>query len=84
MELKGKIIVACEKCHAINYYERFKWTCPKCGKRFRDKEESPNTTNDTSKKNSLNDDKKTYNNYNSGYKKSHPGSLPAGSPVKDS
>ena len=36
-EIKDKIIVVCEKCHAINYFERFAWTCPKCGKRFRDK-----------------------------------------------
>ena len=36
-EIKDKIVVVCEKCHYINYFERFAWTCPKCGKRFRDK-----------------------------------------------
>ena len=45
MELNDKIIVACEKCKAINYYERFKWTCPKCGKRFRDKSSIANNIN---------------------------------------
>ena len=29
-------IIVCEKCKAINYYDRFHWTCPKCGKRFKD------------------------------------------------
>ena len=27
-------IIVCEKCHAINYYEEFVWTCPKCQNRF--------------------------------------------------
>ena len=37
-ELNGDIIIVCEKCHAINYYDRFIWTCPKCGNKFNDKE----------------------------------------------
>ena len=36
-ELNGSLIIVCDKCHAINFYDRFIWTCPKCGKRFRDK-----------------------------------------------
>ena len=36
-ELNDKMIVVCEKCHAVNFHERFIWTCPKCGKKFRDK-----------------------------------------------
>ena len=44
-ELNDKIIVVCEKCHAINYFERFAWTCPKCGKRFRDKKYNRNSNN---------------------------------------
>jgi len=36
-ELNHKIIIVCEKCKAINFYERFIWTCPSCGVRFRDK-----------------------------------------------
>ena len=36
-ELNHKIIIVCEKCRAINFYERFIWTCPSCGVRFRDK-----------------------------------------------
>ena len=36
-ELDDNKIVVCEKCKAINFYERFYWTCPKCGKRFKDK-----------------------------------------------
>lgn len=35
-DLNGKMIIVCEKCKAINYYERFIWSCPKCEKRFRD------------------------------------------------
>ena len=37
----GKInddtIIVCEKCHAINFYERFIWTCPKCHTKFKAK-----------------------------------------------
>ena len=36
-ELNRKVIIVCEKCKAINFYENFIWTCPKCGTRFRDK-----------------------------------------------
>ena len=36
-ELNNKIIVVCERCKAFNFYDRFIWTCPKCGTRFRDK-----------------------------------------------
>jgi len=36
-ELNDKMIVVCEKCHSINFHERFIWTCPKCGKKFKDK-----------------------------------------------
>ena len=30
------MIIVCEKCHSINFHERFIWTCPKCGKKFKD------------------------------------------------
>ena len=30
------MIIVCDKCRAINFHERFIWTCPKCGKKFRD------------------------------------------------
>ena len=36
-ELDDNIIIVCEKCKDINYYDRFTWTCPKCGIRFKDK-----------------------------------------------
>jgi len=36
-EYNNKIIIVCGKCKAVNFYERFIWTCPKCGTRFRDK-----------------------------------------------
>ena len=35
-ELYEKMIIVCEKCHSINFHERFIWTCPKCGKKFKD------------------------------------------------
>ena len=28
--INGNEIVICSKCHAVNFYEKFKWTCPKC------------------------------------------------------
>ena len=37
--LNTKIIVICEKCKAINYFNRFIWTCPNCGLHFRAKKE---------------------------------------------
>ena len=30
------LIIVCEKCLAINYYENFIWTCPKCQNRFKE------------------------------------------------
>ena len=30
-----KIIIVCSKCHAVNFYDKFIWTCPLCKKRFR-------------------------------------------------
>ena len=36
-EINEELIVVCEKCHAINYYARFIWTCPKCQTKFRTK-----------------------------------------------
>ena len=35
-ELNDNMIIVCEKCQAINFYERFIWTCPQCNKKFRD------------------------------------------------
>ena len=44
-EINDELIVVCEKCQAINYYDRFIWTCPKCQTKFRtkDKEMSHNS-----------------------------------------
>ena len=35
--LNDDLIIVCEKCHYINYYENFIWTCPKCQKEFNNK-----------------------------------------------
>jgi len=35
-ELNDNMIIVCEKCNAINLYERYIWTCPQCLKKFRD------------------------------------------------
>ena len=35
-ELNDNMIVVCEKCQAINFYDRFIWTCPQCLRKFRD------------------------------------------------
>ena len=51
-EIKDKLIVVCEKCHAVNYYERFIWTCPRCQIKFREKNKSISLL-----KNSKNSDK---------------------------
>ena len=39
-KINEDLIIVCENCHAINYYENFIWTCPKCQNRF--KEENNN------------------------------------------
>jgi Zn finger protein HypA/HybF involved in hydrogenase expression len=31
----NKTLVVCEKCKTMNYFDKFIWTCPRCGKRFR-------------------------------------------------
>ena len=42
-EKNDKLIIVCEQCHAVNYYERFIWTCPKCQIRFRTKDKDKGT-----------------------------------------
>ena len=48
-EFNERIIIVCEKCQGINFIDRFKWTCPKCGKKFVDK----NNENNLSDKNNI-------------------------------
>ena len=45
-ELNDVAIIVCEKCHAVNYYERFIWICPKCGNKFRDENGHKNSLSD--------------------------------------
>ena len=67
-ELNGDIIIVCEKCHAINYYNRFIWTCPKCGGKFSDEKNGKNEKNVRKDDNSFNDenneDTTNINSYN--------------------
>lgn len=34
-EYDKKVIVVCEKCKAMNFYDKYVWTCPICYKRFK-------------------------------------------------
>ena len=34
-KLSEKDIIVCNKCHAMNFYDKFVWICPKCNKKFR-------------------------------------------------
>ena len=64
------LIIVCEKCHYINYYQNFVWTCPKCQKEFDNKDininkgkirhikESINKYNKKVNANEINKDKK--------------------------
>ena len=60
-EVDNKVIIICEKCNAINLYERFIWTCPKCKKRFKDGKK--NLLSKSSRKSF----DKYYKNYNNNY-----------------
>ena len=35
-EFNKRLIIICEKCKDVNYFERFVWTCPECSFRFKD------------------------------------------------
>ena len=35
-EFNKRLIIICEKCKDVNYFERFVWTCPECLFRFKD------------------------------------------------
>ena len=56
--LNKKIIVICEKCKAINYFNRFIWTCPNCGLHFKAKKEE---IEEKIKKNLINNLKMKFN-----------------------
>ena len=47
-ELNDETIIVCKKCIAVNFYERFIWTCEKCGNQFRDENENKNYISDKS------------------------------------
>ena len=32
--LNGNDIIVCGKCHAVNFFDKFIWTCPKCNKKI--------------------------------------------------
>ena len=74
-ELNNNLIIVCDKCHAINFFERFIWTCPQCGKKFRDRKntireekinENDNNNNNENEKNiDMNNYHKTIENFNS-------------------
>ena len=32
--LRGREILVCKKCHAMNFLDKFNWICPLCGKKF--------------------------------------------------
>ena len=73
-ELDKNSIIICQKCKAINYYDNFIWTCPSCGKRFK---ENPNNYKKIKKmkdnqkifNNNIQEDKKENNNSNQNSKK---------------
>ena len=44
-QYNSKTIIICEKCKAINFLEKFIWTCPLCGVRFKDREDKSNIIN---------------------------------------
>ena len=62
-ELNNSLIIVCDRCHAINFYDRFIWTCPECGKRFRDKIKTlPIKDNNDNNDNNTNENENISNN----------------------
>ena len=63
----GYDIIVCGKCHAVNFYDRFIWTCPKCKKKISNhkevKEQNINNNNIKVKNNlkSIHENKSTTN-----------------------
>ena len=47
--VNGNEIIVCGKCHAVNFYDKFIWTCPKCNKKINNhkdvKEKKDNNNN---------------------------------------
>ena len=64
-ELNSKMIIVCEKCHEINYYERFLWTCPKCLGKFQDNKNENNFEENNTRKNNFKDKVMKRSKYNS-------------------
>ena len=57
--LKGKEILVCKKCHAMNFIDKFNWICPLCGKKFHSyhsKSLIPSKKNDYNSNNKNKDD----------------------------
>ena len=71
-EYNEKIFIICEKCKAINFLEKFIWTCPKCKCRFREirekEKESNNLYINNTKLLNNNNGKKIYKNKNKEFK----------------
>ena len=57
--LYNKEVVVCSRCHSLNYYEKFVWTCPLCKKKFKNVE---NNFNLLKKKEYVNDEDNNNNN----------------------
>lgn len=45
--MQNRQIIVCEKCRSLSNYDRFIWTCPQCGKRFKNKSIEKNSTSNT-------------------------------------
>ena len=63
-ELNNSLIIVCDKCHAINFYDRFIWTCPECGKRFRDRVKTINNNINNNTNYNQNENNNINNNNN--------------------
>ena len=71
----NELIIVCQKCRAINYYDKFIWTCPKCQNKFRvlyDKNDNnKNEKSNNENKNIINKKEKENNHIYNNYKSRH-------------
>ena len=70
-KLNREQIIVCEKCNDINFYERFIWTCPKCGNKFTDDNKNTNLNSSNKNKKKIESNSSSNNSKNRKHRESY-------------